>query len=85
MQLARSGDHSKTMPLKHGGHCVRALRCHKGTVLHQFEYRALYKFYIFFHIHGIIKLLLRPLRKVYIYLSHINDKYIVNKLYLTDS
>ena len=27
MQLALSVDHSRTMPLKHGGHCVRALRC----------------------------------------------------------
>ena len=30
IQLARSGDHSRTMPLKHGGHCVRALGCHQG-------------------------------------------------------
>ena len=30
MQLALSVDHSRTMPLKHGGHCVRALRCHQG-------------------------------------------------------
>ena len=31
MQQARFGDHSRTMPLKHGGHCVRALRCHQGN------------------------------------------------------
>ena len=30
MQLARSGDHSRAMPLKHGGQCVGALRCHQG-------------------------------------------------------
>ena len=30
MQLARSGDLSRTMPLKHGGLCGRALRCHQG-------------------------------------------------------
>ena len=32
MQLARSGDHSRAMPLKHGGQCVRALRCHQGNL-----------------------------------------------------
>ena len=31
MQLARSGDHSRAMPLKHGGQCVRSWRCHQGS------------------------------------------------------
>ena len=32
IQLVRSCDHSRIMPLNHVGHCVRALRCRQGNV-----------------------------------------------------